>query len=48
MKEAAIVRSRSSLLGDLRIVLLGVWGFFRQCLGAVLTRGRSHELESGD
>jgi hypothetical protein len=42
------VRKRSSLLGDLAIVLLGTWGFVRQCLRAILTRERSHELESGD
>ena len=46
-KESAIVRKRSSLLGDLTIILLGTWGFLRQCLRA-MTRGRSHELESDD
>ena len=48
MKEAVVVRRRSSLLGDLAIVVLGSWGFLRQCLHAIRTRGRSHELESGD
>jgi hypothetical protein len=41
-------RSRAPLLGDLRILILGIWGFVRQCL---LTFGRTakrrHELDRG-
>jgi hypothetical protein len=44
-------RSRAPLLGDLRILFLGIWGFLRQC---VLTFGRTakeakerHDLDSG-
>jgi hypothetical protein len=47
-KEAGIVRKRSAILADLAIMLLGTWGFLRQCLRAMLTRKRSHELDSGD
>jgi len=48
VKAAATVRRRSSVLADLAIVLLGTWGFLRQCLRALLTKERPHELESGD
>ena len=44
--EAA--RTRSSVLGDLKIIVLGVWGFIRQCLRTLSAKGRPHELESGD
>jgi hypothetical protein len=46
--QAPLIRRRSSWFGDLLITLLGTWGFVRQCLRALLTRKRFHELESGD
>jgi hypothetical protein len=48
MKQEPLARRRSSLLGDVAIIFLGTWGFLRQCLRAMLTKERSHELESGD
>jgi hypothetical protein len=42
------MKARSSRLADLVIILLGTWGFVRQCLRVMLTREHSHELESGD
>jgi hypothetical protein len=45
----AVKRDASSgLLADLRIILLGTWGFLRQCLKSwASTTKRPHELESG-
>jgi hypothetical protein len=49
MKPALALRRRSSLLADLRILLLGTWGFLCQCVRSIgITRERSNELESGD
>jgi hypothetical protein len=43
-----MARARSLLLADLRIILLGSWGFIRQCLESWARTGkRPHELESG-
>jgi hypothetical protein len=43
-----MAHARSSLLADLRIILLGTWGFLRQCLKTVgRTAKGPHELESG-
>ena len=39
------VRTRSSALSDLRIVLLGSWGFLRQCLKSWR---RSQQADRGD
>jgi hypothetical protein len=38
-------RSRAPFLGDLRILLLGIWGFVRQCL---LTCGRTGETANSE
>jgi hypothetical protein len=46
--RSSIVRTRSPFFGDLVIVVLGIWGFVRQCLRVLLTRGRSNEFESTD
>jgi len=35
MKAPFAVRSRASLRADLTIVLLGIWGFLRQCWRSV-------------
>jgi hypothetical protein len=44
---APAARSRAPLWGDLCIILLGVWGFVRQCLKSVgRTAKGPHELES--
>ena len=48
MAERPSVRKRSSLLADLVIIFLGIWGFIRQCVRSLSGKGRSHELESGD
>lgn len=48
MSERTAARKRAPVLGDLLIVILGVWGFLRQCLRTVRLRERSHELETGD
>ncbi len=42
------IRKRSSGSGDLAIILLGIWGFIRQCLRSMLGAGRAHELDSED
>ncbi len=44
----AALRKRSSFWGDMRIMLLGTWGFLRQCLKAWVSPAKAHdELESG-
>lgn len=48
MTDGARVRSRSSLIDDLLIIVLGIWGFFGQCWRSLAVRGRAKELESGD
>jgi hypothetical protein len=41
-------RSRAPLWADLRILVLGIWGFVRQCLKSCgRTAKQPHELESG-
>jgi hypothetical protein len=41
-------RARAPLRADLRILLLGVWGFLRQCLKSWASPAKeSDELESG-
>lgn len=42
-----LARQRSPLLADLVIIFLGTWGFVRQCLRVLFTKGRTNELERG-
>jgi hypothetical protein len=49
MGKQLATRTRSSLLGDLRIFWLGVWGFLLQCLKSCgRTAKGPHELESDE
>lgn len=48
-KSAVVFRARSPWLSDLRILLLGTWGFFRQCFKSFgFTRKLSRELDLDD
>lgn len=49
MKPTLAVRKRSPLFADLRILLLGTWGFFCQCWRSWgLARKGRDELEAGE
>jgi hypothetical protein len=49
MSQELARRTRSPLLGDLRIISLGIWGFLLQCLKSCgRTAKGPHELESGE